>query len=183
MIRRDSPRVVTTGTEWKMGFSLIEVVLALGLVAFALVAILGLVVSVMKTSKENKRSTENCMLFKEVVNQLRIKPFAASQAGNKMTFPLPPLNVPKGRTEFFVDSKNEFVGLASATLPKDAVHAIVVVVLNAQDLEIEGVKAPPSVSDGRLALVRVEIAPASTFNADAKIQKGVYVTEVAALDQ
>lgn len=165
------------------GFSLVEVVLAMGVVTFALMAILGLLANVMTSSKESQQSTENCMLFQEVVNQLRIKPFREGQDGGSSVFPLPPLNVPGEKREFFVDVRNEFVGLTSGAFPKDAKHAIAVMVLNAQNLGIRGSQRPPMATDGRLALVRVEITPASAFQAGAKGRSKVYVTEVIALNE
>jgi uncharacterized protein (TIGR02598 family) len=165
------------------GFSLIEVALAMGVVSFALVAILGLVATVINTSRESRQSTDNAMLFKRVTHQLRIKPFSESQDGAGTFYPLPALNMAGGKTRFFVDSRNEFAGLATDPAPTDAVHIVSVQILDAAVLDAPGMQVPPAMADGRLALVRVEIQAAANHQAGQKTDVKAYVTEVASFDR
>ncbi len=166
-----------------LGFSLIEVVLALGVTSFALVAIISLVSVVMKTGQDGRHSTEGAMLFKKVVAQLRVKPFAEAQEGTNMSYPLPALNNASNKTEFFVNSLGEFGGTNNGTLPTDAQSVVAVVVLDAQDLSMAGMTAPPQASNGRLAFVRVEIAPAPLFKSTNTNSRDIYVTEIVSLEQ
>lgn len=56
------------------GFSLIEVVLALGIISFALVGIMGLFPIALKSSQESQRETRATIIAQQIVNDLRSLP-------------------------------------------------------------------------------------------------------------
>lgn len=69
-------------------FSLVEVVLALGIVSFALVAIVGLLSVGLKTNKESSEQIDAVGLASLLINTRRARP-----TDNISRFALPPLNV------------------------------------------------------------------------------------------
>ncbi len=56
----------------KHGFSLIEVVLALGVIAFALVGIMGLFPVAMKSAQESQRETRATLIAQQIFSDLRV---------------------------------------------------------------------------------------------------------------
>ncbi len=64
------------------GFSLVEIVIALGIVSFAMVAILGLFPMAMNDSQTGRHETHAAMIAQMIVSQLR------SQAADESSFPV-----------------------------------------------------------------------------------------------
>lgn len=60
------------------GFSLVEIVLALGILSFAIVAILGLFPIAMRDAKDSKNETHAAMIAQLILGQLRSQPVADS---------------------------------------------------------------------------------------------------------
>ncbi len=60
------------------GFSLVEIVLALGILSFAIVAILGLFPIAMNDARESKNETHAAMIAQLILGQLRSQPADAS---------------------------------------------------------------------------------------------------------
>lgn len=56
----------------KSGFSLIEIVLALGIIAFALVGIMGLFPVAMKSAQESQRETRATLIAQQIFSDLRM---------------------------------------------------------------------------------------------------------------
>lgn len=94
------------------GFSLVEVVLALGIISFAIVGLLGITVVGTSASLDSKRDTEAGQIFEQIVGQLRTKPFDQEQGeGNPSdaeVYPLPALDE-NGSITFFLDDQNRVV--------------------------------------------------------------------------
>ena len=63
----------------KKAFSLIEVVIALGIFSFAIVAILGLFSISLASSRESSDDTRSAAMVSQVVDALRAKPFEELQ--------------------------------------------------------------------------------------------------------
>lgn len=72
---------------WQRGFSLVEVVLALGVFAVALVAMIGLLPRGMQTNQESREETEAMGLMRHLVAERRAQPFKDSTSSG-----LPPLD-------------------------------------------------------------------------------------------
>jgi len=70
------------------GFSLVEVVLALGLATFALIAIIGLLPMAMKSNRDSFEETHAVTVLEALIADRRI----SAAASNSMTYGLPPLS-------------------------------------------------------------------------------------------
>ena len=179
------------------GFSLVEVVLAIGIISFCLVALLGLLIATGQSARESKDRTENSLLFQKVLGQLKMKPFNVeqpAQSGVPEILPLPSLqlaashvNDEKAFPPFVVDAQQQFVGMAddsSALLKGDRI--VRVIVLDATHLKIRETDKPPTSTGGQLAFVRVEISsPAGGYRESllAAPNKSIYETEVSPQEQ
>ncbi|MEM6821597.1 MAG: hypothetical protein AAF558_06630 [Verrucomicrobiota bacterium] len=84
-------------TNWgarkeKLGFSLTEIVIALGVVSFGLVSLLGLFSTGLKTNKESMEDVQAANLVSLVLSERRAAPLASS--GYAANFAIPPLDNP-----------------------------------------------------------------------------------------
>lgn len=88
------------------GFSLVEIVIAMGIAAFCLVAIFGLIPAGLKTNKESLSETMAAGLASRIAADLRGTPTALTNAsGNSSFLYAIPIPVPGGtstRTSFFL---------------------------------------------------------------------------------
>lgn len=64
--------------KWQKGFSLVEVVLALGIVAFALMAVLGMFPVALGAAKESTSETHAAMIAQMVFGEIRAVPPSAA---------------------------------------------------------------------------------------------------------
>jgi uncharacterized protein (TIGR02598 family) len=177
-------------TNTSRGFSLVEVAVALGVVSFAILALLGLVVASHNTAREGVDKTDNSLLFEKVVNQLRLKPFTVAQTGStsdRNCYPLPALNASGAAEPFFVDEQYRYVGMGTDMDAKNQASKVVrIVVMNAASLELDGAQTPGLTSDGQLAYVRIEVSgPAAGYREDtfAAPNKEVFDTEINLTEQ
>lgn len=163
------------------GFSLIEVVLALGIISFALVALLGVTVVGTNAGRESKNDTDYGYVFEQVAGQLRTKPFAKAQASateNARLFPLPRLDENTTTpTTFYLDDQNFVVSAPQAN------KQVVIRVFDPQPLqEANAPEGSPSYPHrDHLAYVSVEISR-YPVSAD-KSETSTYFTEVCPLQQ
>ncbi len=67
----------------KLGFSLVEIVMALGLVSFCLVALLGLFSLGIKTSKQSAEETNLAAMSSEIITELRARTSSTTIALNQ----------------------------------------------------------------------------------------------------
>ncbi|RYD66697.1 MAG: hypothetical protein EOP84_31025, partial [Verrucomicrobiaceae bacterium] len=125
------------------GFSLVEVALALGVISFAIIALLGLVVTSHNTARESVDKTDSSLLFQKVVNQLRLKPFDKSQTGRRGTedcYPLPSLNGSssgQAAEPFLVDEQYRYIGEVSNTAKRaEAAKVVRVMVMDAVNMRV-----------------------------------------------
>jgi uncharacterized protein (TIGR02598 family) len=157
------------------GFSLVEVVLALGIISFALVALLGITAVGTNAGLQSKWDTEGGQIFEQIMGQLRTKPFAESQDPDSELFPLPALNADDEKT-FYLDDQNRVVSEGAATR-KVVVSSKASVQLPYLDASGAMQSAP---NRDALALVMVEISPYPPRSAG---DKSVYFAEVCRLEQ
>lgn len=160
------------------GFSLVEVVIALGIVSFALVALLGITAVGTNAGIDSKRDTEGGQIFEQIMGQLRTKPFAEEQAAdeaNPRLFPLPRLNVDAEKT-FYLDDQNKVVPVTQASRQVRVSTSGPVAM---SYLDAKGA-AQPAPSRDALALVTVEISP---YPPRARVETAVYFSEVCRLQQ
>jgi uncharacterized protein (TIGR02598 family) len=139
------------------GFSLVEVVLAIGIVSFALVALLGIATVGTNAGIESKWDTEGGQAFEQIMGQLRTKPYSTNQQAdpsNPKIFPLPALNT-NAQESFYLDAENNVVPETQATrlVRVSARSAVALPYLNAKG----AAQAAPGQS--ALAFVTVEISP------------------------
>ncbi len=78
--RIDLPSPRTAGVRCPGAFSLIEVVIALGVVAFAIVAIMGLIPAAVDSAAESKRESRAAFIAQNVFANLEATPFLAARA-------------------------------------------------------------------------------------------------------
>lgn len=173
-------------------FSLVEVALALGVISFAVLALLGLILTAQQSSRESIDSTDNTLLFEKVVSQLKLKPYHVDQQpGGALSplLPLPPLNanLDQEARAFVVDEQYRYVGDASDPMARSQGTKVVrVLVKDSIDLNIESMHAPTKAAEGQLALVRVEISgPAEGYNENKRSAPNMHVfeTEIGVLEQ
>lgn len=183
--------VLNTALRAPEAFTLVEVVLAMGVISFCVIAMLSLLTVASRTGRESLDRTENSLLFEKIVNQLKIKPFDKEQIADPAEpsiFPLPALigadNT--GAPPFLVDELNQYTGTpdSGGALGRSS-KVVRVVVLDAPDLGIKGMNAPEPVQEGRLAFVRVEISSAAGYKAATQSgpDKSVFQTEISPLEQ
>src|SRR5688572_1004797 len=97
-------------------FSLVEVALALGVISFAIIGLLGLMTASQQTARESIDRTDGSLLFQKVVNQLKLKPYDKEQQAvleNPEVFPLPSLKPSAAASAyepFLVDERYYYVG-------------------------------------------------------------------------
>jgi type II secretory pathway pseudopilin PulG len=177
--RSSSPPAASSG-----GFSLVEIVVAIGLISFCLVSLIGLLSVGLDTSRESVATTTNAMLFEKVVNQLRVAAVAPSleQKGVKDQdlFWLPvlapvlpssssPSSAPAGprETTFTVDSLSRFL-CEGATTDGDAAKVVTIHVQDPCLQPIHGMATniTPLSNGGKIAFVRVTIKSAQGYQKD-----------------
>lgn len=93
------------------GFSLVEVVLALGIISFVLVAIFGLFPVGYKNAQESRRETRAAYLAEQILNDLRSSPFTSAsilhEDGNGVLEALPALDLSlSGKRALACDNQN-----------------------------------------------------------------------------
>jgi Tfp pilus assembly protein PilV len=173
----------------RYGFTLVEVVLALGIVVFCLTGLVGLMATTAHVSRDSADFTANTLLFQKVVNQLRVGSAnfkEAQPAGNAGTdlYPLPAMK-PNEEKTFTVDSLNRFL-VEEASMAGDAQRVVNVKILNPSDLPMQNqapvVSLNATGTGGKVAFVKVTISAAAGY------KKGVspsasYFTEVNLLSQ
>lgn len=160
------------------GFSLVEVVIALGIASFVLVALVGITAVGTSAGLDSRRDTEGGQIFEQIMGQLRTKPFSESQAASATDpklFPLPALNVDAEET-FHLDDQNNVVPSASATrkVRISISGPVALPYLNAQGA------AQTVPSHEALAFVKVEISP---HPERTQSETSVYFAEICRLQQ
>lgn len=140
------------------GFSLVEVVISLGIITFALVALLGIASVGATASLESKWDTESGQIFEEIVGQLQTKPYSQAQqeSADDGEFPLPALDDPQNNTtEFHLDAQGRIATAA------EGVRKVRVTVADpvSQNYINEKNAAQPGPPRSQLSLVKVEISP------------------------
>lgn len=166
--------------EFPRGFSLVEVVIALGIISFVLVALVGITAVGTSAGLDSKRDTEGGQIFEQIMGQLRTKPFTESQEANESDpklFPLPPLDA-VGEKVFHLDDQSNVVseqaGSATRQVRISISSPVALPYLNAQG-------APQTVPQPEtLALVTVEISP---YPSRAQSESSVYFAEICRLQQ
>lgn len=163
------------------GFSLVEVVMAIGIISFALVALLGVTMVGTHAGREGRNDTDFGYVFEQISAQLRSKPFAKQQTAdeaNPSLFPLPRLDQnTTDALEFYLDDQNAVAPAGSAN------KRVRVAVMDPPMLDE---KNAPSL-DGRyphrdhLACVRVEISPHPAPPGGAG--SATYLVEICPLEQ
>jgi uncharacterized protein (TIGR02598 family) len=160
------------------GFSLVEVVIALGIASFVLVALVGITAVGTNAGLDSRRDTEGGQIFEQIMGQLRTKPFSESQSSSEADpalFPLPALNV-DAEEVFYLDSQNKVVPGDSA-IRKVRILSRAPVALSYLDAR----SAPQGVPDREsLAFVTVEISPNPER---AQSETTVYFAEICRLQQ
>lgn|GEM_PF-6470496 len=160
------------------GFSLVEVVLALGIISFALVALLGITAVGTNAGLQSKWDTEGGQIFEQVMGQLRTKPFGQDQEASPSDpkrYPLPALDR-DGETTFFLDDQSQVVAEGTATR-KVVVSSKTPVSLSYLNAAGEAQSVPDRAT---LALVTVEISPHPPRTA---ADRSVYFAEICRLEQ
>jgi hypothetical protein len=172
-------------------FSLVEIALALGIISFAVLGLLGLMASTQTTVRQSMDRTDNSLLFQKVVNQLKLKPFAKEQkasADYPSVLPLPSLK-PDGKPfePFLVDERYDYAGTPDDPVAlARAAKVVRVIVLDSADLKLLGMNAPTLAVDGQIATVRIEISgPALGYRQAEKAAPGkqVFYTEISLVEQ
>lgn len=167
------------GAREARGFSLIEVVLALGIISFALVALLGVTVVGNNAGREGRNDTDFGHVFEQISAQLRSKPFAQQQAADGANrFPLPRLDQnTTDAVEFFLDDQNE-ITTAHAANKRVRVNVMDPPVLEEKNAPQAGGRYPYR---DHLAYVRVEISPHPA--PPGGLGAAVYLAEICPLEQ
>jgi uncharacterized protein (TIGR02598 family) len=160
------------------GFSLVEVVLSLGIISFALVALLGITAVGTSAGLASKWDTEGGQIFEQIMGQLRTKPYTATQAADSSKprqFPLPALNV-AAEEEFYLDDRNNVVAQGLAT------RKVRVVSQPSVSLPYLSASGTTQAAPGQdvLSLVTVEISPHPPRSG---LDTSVYFAEVSQLQQ
>lgn len=173
-------------------FSLVEIALAIGVISFAVLGLLGLIASTQNTARQSIDRTDNSLLFQKVVNQLKIKPFGEEQKpslDHPSVLPLPALktNGSEKFEPFLVDERYDYVGgVKDPVAIARASKVVRVIVLDSATLNLAGMNPPTPAGDGQLANVRIEISgPALAYNPDtlAAPEKQVFITEISLVEQ
>ena len=84
-----------------MAFSLVEVSIAIGITAFGVVSLIGLLGSVMATSRQAKDDTVLSDIAKTVSTQLRARPFSAPSSGTDNSLATLSMAGEEARTSYF----------------------------------------------------------------------------------
>lgn len=174
------------------GFSLVEIALAIGVISFSLVGLMGLVASTQSIFKAGIERTDGSLLFQKVVNQLKLKPFDKAQDAGTIpssVLPLPALtNTDPARSlPFLVDERCDYVGSVDdpEALAK-ASKVVRVIVMNATDLMLADMRSPTPASSGQIAHVRIEISgPPLGYRDDTMSapEKQVFFTDISLIEQ
>lgn len=173
-------------------FSLVEIALALGIISFAVMGLLGLIASTQGTVRQSIDRTDNSLLFQKVVNQLKVKHFASEQkpsTDHASVLPLPSLKPTGGEKyePFLVNDRYDYVGSVDDPVALAKASKVVrVIVLNSETLNLLGMNPPTPAVDGQIANVRIEISgPAIAYRATEKAapEKSVYYTEISLVEQ
>lgn len=82
------PNFFHPGVGWRYGFSLVEVVLALGIAAFALIAIVGLLPVGLKLAQESDEESRAINLVSQIATDRRV----SESVESSVTYHLPALN-------------------------------------------------------------------------------------------
>lgn len=77
------PTACSLEAAWRRGFSLVEVILAIGLFAFAVMGILGLLVTALQAGREAQEVSMVTHLGNRLISEMRAAPFAAPAAGTR----------------------------------------------------------------------------------------------------
>lgn len=160
------------------GFSLVEVVLSLGIISFALVALLGITAVGTNAGLASKWDTEGGQIFEQIMGQLRTKPYTAIQQAepsNPKQFPLPALSA-AANEEFYLDDQNNVVSADRAS------RKVRVISQPSVSLPYLSASGTPQLAPGQdaLSLVTVEISP---YPARSALDTSVYFAEVSRLQQ
>lgn len=167
-------------------FSLVEVIMALGIISFCLVALTGLLAMCLDQSRESSTATADTLLFEKVVNQLRVvtvdRNFEQIGDRDEDRFSLPMLGE-EGETKFTVDSQNRFLAMGWRKTA-DAAKVVTVKVMNPSQFPTVGSDVPKALSEkGSLAFVQVTISNANAPENSTARSSSVYVTELSLLTE
>lgn len=168
------------------GFTLVEVVLAIGITVFCLTALVGILAVCINSSKSGASATNETLLFQKVVNQLRIAStdITKAQAAGAVesdVFPLPMIKANEEKT-FTVDSLNRFLA-EGASLTGDARKVVTVKILDPSAIDLKNSPAIVQIaSGGKVAFLRVSISDAAGYKKNVS-PAAVYFTEVNLLTQ
>jgi len=158
------------GSSQFLGFSLVETVLAMGIISFSLTAIVALLPLGLSSARDAAASTSNALLFNKVVNQLRVAVVSAtnSQIGQVGTdlYSLPQLNKAPGEKIFTVDASGQYLQ-DGATMGSGASKVVDVKVLDPCAEPVNGLNPTPTTlsNGGQVAFVHVNIRSAHSSTA------------------
>jgi uncharacterized protein (TIGR02598 family) len=153
-----------TRTSRKAGFSLIEIVVALGVISFALVAILGVLPLGLKSGRNSAQETRANHLAEQIFATLSTQPFTSanlsSLGSNSTPIDLSLENTPAGSTgvTLYANYDGQFVAA------KDSLT-----------IELRFRNAPDGIVTGRASEVRVQIS-----SRESNAQRMDYVSIIAA---
>jgi Tfp pilus assembly protein PilV len=168
------------------GFTLVEVVLAIGITVFCLTALVGVLAVCINASKSGASTTNETLLFQKVVNQLRvasadITKAQAAGAPKSDIFPLPMIKASEEKT-FTVDSLNRF-WKEGAVVDGDARKVVNVKIFEPSATDLQNSPAIVKLANGgKVAFVRVSISDAAGYKKDVS-PATVYFTEISLLTQ
>jgi uncharacterized protein (TIGR02598 family) len=160
-------------TSGKSAFSMVEVVLALGISSVALFSIIGLLAVGVQTGRESEDETMAALLSQELVRRLQTKPYdAALNPADPRDFPLPALNE-ASELEFFVDADNQRV------LGAEAVKRVNIRVLPVPQIGAEALARAEDTPQSMLSQVVVTVSWPALAPPAAR-QSAVFHTELYA---
>jgi len=108
------------------GFSLVEIVIAIGIMSFAVLSLVGLASIGMQRSGDSRKLQEAASVANRILQMRRSAPEAAAPGTlfDPTTFPLPPLTTSMTQTNFLTASG---ALTASATSP-DAIYGLAIII-------------------------------------------------------
>lgn len=113
-------------SSWASAFSLVEVVLALGVISFAIVGIMGLFPVAMRTGQESQRETRATHIARKIYSDLKAGPatntFLCTTPGNFQTINLAN---PSSPYEIYFNNQGEPVGTSPGPDSEFVVNVII----------------------------------------------------------
>jgi type II secretory pathway pseudopilin PulG len=150
------------------GFSLIEVALALGVISFAILGIMGLFPVAMKSAQESREQTQSAFIVQQILGQLRsgvatntVFPITSNPAsGSNLS-----VNLAAQGTKYAVlDSDGQFIGGGANSAPATGVSpGVFLAILNVQPITVPS----PGASKVTIDVCYPAAAPAASRTTNA----------------